>query len=113
MKPSVLAGAALLCLTFTAPAVAQTGSVRIDSPANGARLDAFEQNEIRYEVIPGPKADHVHLYVDGKEVAILRQLKGSHTLETLSPGQRELCIKVVNKAHVPIGVEQCVTVQVE
>jgi hypothetical protein len=31
----------------------------------------------------------------------------------MAPGPHTLCIKVVNKAHVPIGVEQCVKVNVE
>ena len=50
--------------------------------------------------------------MDGKEVGILRKLKGSYTLETLSSGKRDLCVKVVNKAHVPVGIEKCVQVTV-
>jgi hypothetical protein len=113
MKRPLSVGAlfVFLCLAFAA--YAQTGSVKILSPADGAKLDAFNRNHISYEVIPGPGADHVHLYVDGKETAILRQLKGSYALETLSPGTHELCVKVVNKAHVPSGVEQCIKVEVE
>lgn len=114
MKKKIAAlGALFVSLGLISAAYAQTGSVKILSPADGAKLDAFEQNHVRYEVVPGPKADHVHLYVDGKETAILRELKGSHALETLAPGKHELCVKVVNKAHVPIGVEQCITAQVE
>jgi hypothetical protein len=51
--------------------------------------------------------------VDNGEAAILRKLAGSHPLESMTPGPHTLCIKVVNKAHVPIGVEQCVNVKVE
>ena len=71
------------------------------------------QNKISYEVIPGPKGDHTHLYVDNKEVAVLRQLKGSHTFEALAAGNHDICIKVVTKNHTPIGVEKCVKVKVE
>ncbi len=105
-------GALLALAGISLPLAAQEGSVRIVTPADGAKLDAFDQNRISYEVVPGPKGDHVHLYVDGKETAILRQLKGSHALETLSPGAHDVCVKVVNKAHVPIGVEQCIKVNV-
>lgn len=84
--------------------------VKITAPAEGAKLDAMAQNKIQYEVSPGPRGDHVHAYVDGKEVAILRALKGAYTLETLAPGKRNICIKVVNKGHTPIGVEKCVNV---
>jgi oxalate decarboxylase/phosphoglucose isomerase-like protein (cupin superfamily) len=88
------------------------GKVTITSPAAGTSLDAMDDNKLVYEVDPGPRGDHVHVYVDEKEVGILRKLKGSYTLETLSSGKRNICVKVVNKAHVPIGIEQCVQVMV-
>ena len=102
-----------LLLSLASAASAQEASVTILSPADGAKLNAMSQNKVTYEVMPGPKGDHTHLYVDGKEAAVLRQLKGSHTLETLAAGNRDICIKVVNKGHTPIGVEKCVKVMVE
>ena len=105
---------ALLVLALTPiPSIAAEAFVRITSPQGGSRVDTFDPTKLVYEVSPGPKGDHIHVYVDGKEVGILRQLKGSYTLETLSLGQRTLCIKVVNKAHVPVGVERCVKVKAE
>ena len=99
--------------SFSAQVLAEGPSVSITAPANGARLDSKAQNKISYEVVPGPRGGHVHLYVDGQETAILRQLKGSHALDTLAPGKREICIKLVNQAHTPTGVQQCITVTVE
>ena len=97
-----------------APAcLAAEGSVTIESPKDGAKLDAMDQNKLVYEVVPGPGGDHVHVYVDGKEAGILRQLKGSYMLETLAAGKHDICIKVVNKAHTPIGLQRCVAVSVE
>lgn len=113
MKGSFGSAALGVALCLASTAYAATGSVKILSPADGAKLDAFARNSIQYEVVPGPNADHVHLYVDGKETAILRELKGTHALQTLSPGPHELCVKVVNRAHVPIGVQQCVKVHVQ
>jgi hypothetical protein len=52
----------------------------------------------------------VHFYIDGDEVAVLRQLEGSYLLDTLDEGAHRLCIKVVNKNHTPIGIEQCINV---
>lgn len=101
------------CLGLSAGAHADPGSVKILAPADRAKLDVMAENRISYQVVPGARGDHTHLYVDGKEVAVLRQLKGSYALETLAPGTRELCIKVVNKNHTPIGLEQCVKVTVE
>lgn len=98
-----------LLLAYPTASLAQ-GKVTITSPAQGATLDAMDENQLVYEVDPGPRGDHVHVYVDDKEVGILRKLKGSYTLETLSSGKRDICIKVVNKAHVPVGIEQCVQV---
>jgi hypothetical protein len=109
--PLVVAAA----IAVAAPLAARAAEpfVRIIEPADGTRLDAMAQNRLVYEVEPGPGGDHVHVYADDKEIGILRQLKGSHTLETLKPGPQTLCIKVVNKAHTPTGVQQCVKVSVE
>jgi hypothetical protein len=51
--------------------------------------------------------------VDGNEAGLLREMKGSFTMETLAPGNHELCLKIVNKNHTPIGVEKCVKVKAE
>jgi len=101
-----------LFLAFPATGLAQ-GKVLITSPADGAILDAMDENHLVYEVDPGPRGDHVHVYVDNREIGILRKLKGSYLLESLSSGARNLCVKVVNKAHVPVGIEQCVKVTVK
>jgi len=108
--PAMVAGSLMLSAV---PAHSQDASVTITAPADGETLDIMEQNQIVYDVVPGPDGDHVHVYVDDEEVGILRQLTGSYTFETLAEGNHTLCIKVVNKAHVPIGVEDCVDVTVE
>lgn len=86
---------------------------KITYPHEGEKLGAMSRKQIAYEVDPGPRGDHVHLYVDNGETAVLRKLAGSHPLESMASGPHTLCIKVVNKAHVPIGVEKCVNVIVE
>lgn len=114
MNSRHLLAATMLGLFLAAPmaALAQ-GKVVITAPKEGATLDAMAENQLVYEVEPGPRGDHVHVYVDNREVGILRKLKGSYLLETLSPGKRSICVKVVNKAHVPVGIEQCVGVTVK
>jgi hypothetical protein len=101
-----------LCLAIPSTGLGQ-GNVVISSPVEGASLDALDENRLVYEVNPGPHGDHVHVYVDNREAGILRKLKGSYPLETLSSGKHTLCVKVVNKAHVPVGIEQCVRVTVK
>lgn len=113
MNPFLSKCGACLPALLALSAVAAEPHVTIRSPADGAKWDALAQNRIDYEVVPGSRGDHVHVYVDGREVDILRKLSGSHPMESLTPGPRTICIKVVNKAHVAIGVEQCVKVRVE
>jgi hypothetical protein len=102
----------VLLFAYAQVSAAQGASVKITAPGSGAKMDAMNQPKVTYEVIPGPNGDHTHLYVDGKEVAILRQLKGTYQLASLVPGSHDICVKVVNKAHTPIGVEACVKVTV-
>ena len=93
-------------------AIAAEGSVAISSPKQGAHVDAGKDIELVYDISLGDKGDHTHLYIDEKEILTLRNLKGSHSLGTLPAGHHEICVKVVNKAHTPIGPQQCVNVHV-
>ena len=102
-----------LALAFPLTVLAQEGSVTISAPADGAKLQAAADNRVTYEIMPGPKGDRSYLNGDGKEAAGLRELKGSAPLKTLAAGPHEICVKVVNKNHTPIGVEKCVKVMVE
>jgi hypothetical protein len=100
--------------SISAPlAMAAESKIEISSPADGAKLDAMVQNKLVYNVTLGPGGDHVHVYVDDAQVALLREMKGSYTMETLAPGNHEICIKIVNKNHTPIGVDRCIKVKVE
>ena len=115
----------IVAALFSGMGMAEEASVKIFSPVEGAILNAKVDNVVSYEIVPGPKGDHAHLYLDGKEIAILRKLKGSYTFvyqtgdqesynqDTLTPGERNICVKVVNKNHTPIGVEKCVKVMVK
>ena len=83
-----------LALAFPLTTLAQEGSVSISAPADGTKLQAAADNRVTYEIVPGPKGDHSHLYVDGKEIAVLRELKGSAPIKTLAAGPHEVCVKV-------------------
>jgi hypothetical protein len=39
-------------------------------------------------------------------------MKGSYMIFPLDPGIREICVKVVNSNHTPIGVSRCIKVTV-
>lgn len=85
-------------------------NVKITSPTDGSKVKASEPVNVVYDVIPNPGGDHAHIYVNDKEVGILRKLKSSFSLDPLPVGAHTLCIKVVNRGHSPIGQENCVKV---
>ena len=95
--------------TVTDPAASK---VVISTPADGDKIDAKAQIKLDYEVTLGGEGDHAHLYVDDRRIAMLRKLKDSYMIFPLDPGVREICIKVVNRNHTPIGVTRCVKVTV-
>ena len=107
----------ILAFIFTSlaasPALAAGAKIDIISPSDGSRLDDMERHELVYEVTLGGGGEHVHLYVDGKETTLLRRTKGSITLDPMARGMHEICAKMVNKNHTPIGVERCIKVTVE
>jgi hypothetical protein len=106
--------AASLAFTCSIPlALAAEGTVAISSPAEGAKISPKTDVELVYDISLGDKGDHTHLYIDEKEILTLRNLKGSQSLGTLAAGKHEICVKVVNKAHTPIGPQKCVNVNVE
>lgn len=93
-------------------ALAADASVTISSPTDGSKISGKSKIEISYEVTRGQHGDHVHLYVDEKEVVVLRKLKGNYTVESLDPGKHAICIKIVNKGHTPIGVQACTNINI-
>ncbi|MGH7478743.1 MAG: hypothetical protein ACREJ8_04030 [Candidatus Methylomirabilales bacterium] len=102
----------LLCVCYNV--LSADAFVRIFTPSDGATLTAKGPNTLSYEAVTGAsKGNHVHVYVDCKEVATLHHLKGNYSLKGLTPGTREICVKVANKAHVPIGVDHCIRVTAE
>lgn len=103
-----------LVLSCYVPAsLAADASATISSPADGAKINRGTVVDLNYEVSMGDKGDHTHLYLDNNESVTLRGLKGRYSLGTLSPGEHRICVKVVNKAHTPIGAQKCINVSVE
>jgi len=100
--------AVILALGLCEAAYSEDGSVTITAPAEGAKV-ALSAVKVVYDVAPGPKGDHVYVYVDGEQVAQLRQFKGSYTIDKLVAGKHTPCIRVFDKANTPVGLEKCVT----
>jgi hypothetical protein len=94
--------------------LANEKSVTITAPINKSKISGTS-TKIAFDVVPVPpmpKADHVHLFVDGERVAQMRTLKGTHEVDKLTVGRHWLCVRVVDKAETPVGLEKCVEVNV-
>lgn len=102
--------ASLLLALFCGTAYATDGKITISSPANGAMVSAKDMVPIVYDATLGPNGDHLHLYVDGNRVDVLRQLKGGTQLDALAAGKHHICFSENTKSHAPTGVESCVDV---
>lgn len=98
---------------FASFAVANQNKVEINSPLDGAKIKAQKKIDLTYDLTLGSGADHAHAYTDGKEVAILKKMKGSYSLAPVTPGKHEICVRLVNKNHTPIGVDRCINVVAE
>lgn len=85
-------------------------NLKILSPKHGAVFEAGESIPVKYEINPNPGGDHSHIYINHKEAGILRRKKATFTLDPLPPGEHSICLKVVNKAHAPIGQTACINV---
>ena len=118
MKGSVFISVLLtLALTACGKEAAETpaavAKVDIISPADGAKLNIKAENKVDYNITLGGDGNHAHIYVDDRRIGMLRKMQGSYNIDYLDPGKREICIKIVNSSHTPIGVGRCVTVMAE
>ena len=90
---------------------ATQAAVIISAPADGAVVAANQPVKVSYQATTGPKGDHVHLYVDGERIAVLKQLMGDYELKMLTPGMHKISIEIVTKDHKPIGVGKEISVE--
>ncbi len=90
--------------------VAADPNLKILSPTDGAIVQAGESLPVQYAIKPNPGGDHSHIYIDHKEAGILRRKKATFILNPLPAGEHTICMKVVNKAHTPIGQKTCIKV---
>lgn len=90
----------------------EQAKVVISTPIEGAVLAANQPIKVSYMAKPGPKGNHVHLYVDGERIAVLQQLNGDYELKKLSPGKHKISIEVVTKDHQPVGAGKEVNIEI-
>ncbi len=73
---------------------------------------AKDKISLQYEATVAQSGNHLHLNVDGKRVDVIRELKGTATVDPLPSGKHHICLAENTASHVPTGVEQCVDVTV-
>lgn len=100
--------APLLLALLSGQALAADGSITISSPGNGAMVSSKNKVPVTYAATLGSTGDHLHLYVDGKRVDVLREIKGTAELDALPAGKHHVCLTVNTSSHAPTGVETCV-----
>lgn len=111
MNAKILIPVMLAFLLGWGSAFAAEGKVTINSVTPATPYDK-DNIILKYEAMPGPDGDHLHLNVDGKRVDVIHQLKGTATLDPQPSGKHHICLAINTKAHVPTGVEGCVDVTV-
>jgi tricorn protease-like protein len=102
---------ALPALLLASPAaLADGGKVTILPPADGTVVSTKDKVTVSYEAVWGPKGNHLHFYLDGHRVGILRQDKGTAEVSIPMAGKHELCLEIETSWHFSTDVKQCVTV---
>lgn len=110
MDSRILTPVFLAFLLVSANTLAAESKVTISSPANGAMVSKNAKVELNYEAMPGSDGDHLHLYLDGKRIDVIRPMKGTADVGMLEPGKHHICMTVNTRGHVPTGAEACLDV---
>ena len=113
MNIRILAPVLFALLYGPGSALAAAGMVTIFSPLDGATFNSSDRIILKYDAVPGPNGDHLHLNVDGKRMDVIHRLKGTEEVDPLSAGKHHTCLAINTSAHIPTGVEKCIDVTVK
>jgi hypothetical protein len=115
MKRSLLC-VAVAAMWFANPAsAADSGSITIISPQDGAVLKSGG-NKLEYNVHLSPKGNHLHIYIDNQDPIIDRNVSNcpcSTNLPALAKGKHVIAVKEATANHVLTGLQSTVTVDVK
>ncbi len=108
---------AAVTLSFANLAVAaDSGSITIISPKEGAVLQGGSGNKLEYNLHMSPNGSHLHIYVDDQDPIIGRKVSNcpcSIDLPALAPGKHVIVVKESTAGHSLTGVQSTVTVSVK
>jgi len=101
-------------LLFSSNALpAESGSVNILSPVDGASLLSTRENKLTYTLQLGPEGNHLHVYIDDQKPIIVRNVTGcpcSIDLPVLPSGKHVIVVKEARSDHSLTGVQSMITV---
>jgi hypothetical protein len=97
-------------LLVSTAALAAEGKVTFLAPADGAVVNTKDKVTVSYEADLGTKGNHLHFYLDGHRVDVLRQTKGTTDVSITKAGKHELCLEIETSWHFSTGVRQCISV---
>lgn len=100
----------------TAAPSAETGSVTILSPKDGAVLESGVGDKLTYNVKLGPTGNHVHVYIDNLPPIVDRNVHDcpcTLDLPPLTSGKHTLAMKEATSSHALTGVESSITFTVK
>ncbi len=87
---------------------ADSGSIAISSPKDGAVLQSGSGNKLEYNVHLSPNGNHLHVYVDNQDPIIGRKVSNcpcSIDLPPLSVGKHVIVVKEATAGHSLTGVQ--------
>jgi len=115
MKQSLLCFA-VAAISFANPATAaDSGSITIISPKDGAVLQGGG-NKLEYNVHLSPNGSHLHIYIDNQDPIIGKNVSNcpcSIGLPALATGKHAIVVKEATAGHALTGVQSTVTVNVK
>ena len=112
MKMRILTPVLVALLYGSGNAFAAAGMVTIFSPPDGATFNSSDRIVLKYNAVPGPNGDHLHLNVDGRRMDVIHRLKGTEEVDQLPAGKHHICLAINTSAHIPTGAEKCIDVTV-
>jgi hypothetical protein len=115
MKPLLLCFAAMALLSVNPASAADSGSITIVSPKDGAVLGGGG-NKLEYNVHLSPNGSHLHIYIDNQDPIIGKNVSNcpcSIGLPALAAGKHTIVVKEATAGHALTGVQSTVTVNVK
>ena len=98
---------ALAAMPFAIPAsAADSGSITIISPKDGAVLPGGGGNKLEYNVHLSPSGSHLHIYIDNQDPIIGRNVSNcpcSVGLPALDKGKHVIAVKEATASHARQG----------